>query len=355
MAEESDGIEEAFEGQMRVLVTAAGRVGETFARAREEAKRRALERSQREARELESRLEAERRAAHTEFGNVYRNEWWNKATPQDIGNTYQNARAWANEDPDAVRAEARMRDELRSRYGIDVDNTRADPGAVREAVERAEQASGRAAPDRAAPDRASDVDANELSNAREWFAKNDPRALAQYEQSRGFADTLEMERNDDRGLVHDWRTRTGQESQPEREAAAQRQRSAAEEAEAVRLLHEADRADNAAERSRTDAGNDPDAEQRHEERVQAEQRQAQADAARDAAQPLYDSSERRDATAADLEAKGMSPEAVSAKMRADVSQAKPATEATKGPIGKSPKARNSRGRTPQAQRSEPSR
>ncbi len=34
---------------------------------------------------------------------------------------------------------------------------------------------------------------------------------------------------------------------------------------------------------------------------------------------------------------------------------KPATEATKGPIGKSPKARNSRGRAPQAQRSEPSR
>ncbi|PPF83302.1 hypothetical protein C5E07_11455 [Pseudoclavibacter sp. RFBJ3] len=281
MAEEGDGIEEAFEGQMRVLVTAAGRVGESFARGREEAKRRALERSQREARELESRLEAERRAAHAEFGNVYRNEWWDKATPQDIGNTYQNARAWSNEDPEAVRAEARMRDELRSRYGIDVDNTRADPAAVREAVERAEQ-------------------------------------------NRGQSD-------------------------------AERQRSAAEKAEADRLLHEADRADNAAERSRTEAGNDPDAEQRHEERVQAEQRQALADAARDAAQPLYDSAERRDATAVDLESKGVSPEAVSAKMRADVSQGKPATEAVKGPVGKSPKARNSRGRTPQAQRSEPSR
>src|SRR5690606_29987386 len=35
MAEETDGIEEAFEGQVRILVTAAGQVGERLARARE--------------------------------------------------------------------------------------------------------------------------------------------------------------------------------------------------------------------------------------------------------------------------------------------------------------------------------
>ena len=39
MAEETDGIEEAFEGQLRVLVTAAGQIGERVARAREEALR----------------------------------------------------------------------------------------------------------------------------------------------------------------------------------------------------------------------------------------------------------------------------------------------------------------------------
>lgn len=46
MAEESDGIEEAFDGQLRVLITAAGRVGEAFARGREEAMRRAQAQSQ---------------------------------------------------------------------------------------------------------------------------------------------------------------------------------------------------------------------------------------------------------------------------------------------------------------------
>lgn len=281
MAEESDGIEEAFDGQLRVLITAAGRVGEAFARGREEAMRRAQAQSQQEARELASRFEAERRSAHTEFSNVYRNDWWDKATPEDIGNTYQTARAWTNDDPEAARAETRMRDELRTRYGVDVDNTNADPAAVREAVERSEQ-------------------------------------------FRGQSDT-------------------------------ERQRAAAEEAEAARLLSEADRSDNAAERARGEAENEPDPEQRQEAREQAESHQGQADAARADAKPLYDSADRRQATAADLESKGVSSEAVSAKMRADVSQAKPATEATKGPIGKSPKARNSRGRAPQAQRSEPSR
>ena len=60
MAEESDGIEEAFEGHIRVLVTAAGQVGERVARARAEALRRAQARSEQEARELRSRIEAER-------------------------------------------------------------------------------------------------------------------------------------------------------------------------------------------------------------------------------------------------------------------------------------------------------
>ena len=62
MAEETDGIEEAFEGQLRVLVTAAGQVGERLARAREEALRNAQARSEQEHRELQSRIEAERRA-----------------------------------------------------------------------------------------------------------------------------------------------------------------------------------------------------------------------------------------------------------------------------------------------------
>ena len=276
MAEETDGIEEAFDGQIRVLVTAAGQVGERIARAREDALRRARAATEQEARELRSRIEAEHRTARVELGNVHRSDWWDRATPEQIANTYQLARAWSQDDPEAVRAEQRIRDEVRTRYGVDVNDTSADPQAVREAVERAE-------------------------------------ALRQ-------------------------------------QADAQQQRSAAEEAEAARLMAEADRADRAAEHHRDAAEHEPDPEQRAEAREQAEQHQAHADAARADAQPLYDSAERREATARDLESKGIDREVVATKMQADVSQAKPATEATKATSARAPKARKNRGRGVQVQR-----
>lgn len=135
MADESDGIEEAFDGQLRIAVTAAGRMGETLARAREDAARRARAQSEQEARELSSRFEAEKRAARVELGSVYRSDWWDRATPEQIGGALTTARAWGAEGPEAVRAEGRIRDELRTRYGVDVNNTGADPVAVQAAVE----------------------------------------------------------------------------------------------------------------------------------------------------------------------------------------------------------------------------
>lgn len=135
MADESDGIEEAFDGQLRIAVTAAGRIGEALARAREDAARRAQAQSEQEARELASRFEAEKRAARVELGSVYRSDWWDRATPEQIGGALTTARAWGSEDSEAVRAEGRIRDELRTRYGVDVNNTGADPAAVQAAVE----------------------------------------------------------------------------------------------------------------------------------------------------------------------------------------------------------------------------
>src|SRR5690625_1598620 len=127
MAEETDGIEEAFEGQVRILVTAAGQVAERLARAREQALRRAEAHSEQQSREMQSRLEAERRSARAELASVYRADWWDRATPEQVGHAWQVARAWAQEDPEAVRAEQRIRDELRTRYGVDADNTGASP------------------------------------------------------------------------------------------------------------------------------------------------------------------------------------------------------------------------------------
>lgn len=275
MVEDTDGIEEAFEGQVRVLVTAAGQVAERLARAREQALRRAEAHSEQQARQMRSRLEAERHAARAELAGVYRKEWWDRATPEQIGHACQVARVWAQEDPEAVRAEQRMREELRTRYGIDADNTGAPAAAVQAALERAE-----------------------------------------------------------RDRTH---------------AGTERTREQADRAEAHRLTQDADRQDRLAAEARSAASLEADPDERLRAAREAEQRDAKADHLRSDGRAMYDTAERRQVTARQLEAKGIDPELVATRMRVDTSQGAPATEASKG-RGKAPKARRSTVRAAQRQR-----
>jgi len=88
----------------------------------------------------------------------------------------------------------------------------------------------------------------------------------------------------------------------------------------------------------------------------ASQHDARSKGAQEAAGPLYDSADRRQATAANLEGKGIDAETVATRMRADVSQGRPATEAVAGAAGKrAPKARANRSRSAPAQRGDVSR
>lgn len=250
MVDESDGIEDAFAGQLRIAITAAGRAGEMIARAREESARRAQAASEQQARELASRFETDKQLARVELSPVYQSQWWDNATPEQIGGAYTTARAWAGEDVEAVRAEQHIRDELHARYGV--DNAAGDAAAVRDALERADR---------------------------------------------------ERRHTDE-----------------------QRRKASAEEIEAAALLRHADAADRDAE--------------------------SQSIAARGEPAVGYDSAERRQATARDLEQRGVSQEAIAAKMRADVSQAKPATEAVKSTPARAAKARPGRARGAKVQRTE---
>jgi hypothetical protein len=136
---ESDGLAEALEGHLRVAVTAAAQVGSAIASAREAERRRVQTRTEKEARELDSRLTAERNAARIQLGHVDQPQWWDHATPEQIAQTYQLARAWSGEDRAALGTEYRIRQELRARYDIDINNTGADPQEVYQAIIRAEQ------------------------------------------------------------------------------------------------------------------------------------------------------------------------------------------------------------------------
>ncbi len=131
MVDESDGIEEAIEGQTRLLITAAAQAGDRIARMREDALRRAQATSEREARELQSRLAGEQRAVRADLSGVQRAEWWENASPERIAQAYESAVAWRDEEPEAARAEQRIIDELRTRHGITPDQLRAQVAAER--------------------------------------------------------------------------------------------------------------------------------------------------------------------------------------------------------------------------------
>ncbi|WP_240201457.1 hypothetical protein [Cellulosimicrobium cellulans] len=350
MAEESDGIEEAFEGQLRVLVTAAGQVGERIARMREEALRRSQARNEQQARELQSRFEAERRAARAELGNVYRSDWWDRASVDEVAQMYQVARAWAREDPDAVRAEQQMRTEMRTRYGLDPDGL-----AERAQAERDARTPG------------------------PWFEARDELDGSQPVRELTKDDALEMidrlPADADlgpigRGGLRDVQAWKGKDpdvdlaiaskfphlmSRAELVALAaaekERHRAAAEHAETQRLMQQADREDRLADRARSAAEHEPDPDERARAAAEAVQRDALGARTREDGRATYDSAERRDATASELRAKGIASDVVGTRMRADVSQARPATEAVVArTAGRSPTARKSHGRGAQAQR-----
>lgn len=121
MADESDGVLEEAGGQMRIALMAATQMAEKFSRLREELARRAQAQTEQETRELRVRFEADRNAARAAVAPTARPEWWNTATVQDVAEMYQTARAWEPVDENLAAAAQHMRDEVRDRYGVDVD------------------------------------------------------------------------------------------------------------------------------------------------------------------------------------------------------------------------------------------
>ena len=275
MAEESDGIADAFDGQIRIALTVATQMAERFARLREELARTAQARTEQQTRELQARFDAERNAARASLAPVQQTEWWNHADASDIAAAYETAETWRGVDDDIARTSDQMREELRSRYGIDVENLGADPAAVRDAMTRAEQ------------DRAT--------------------------------------------------------------AAAARGESVEDYAEAAALLTAADQLDKQAaeqdrERERFASAKDEPAEGLSREELTAE-----ADVTHDDSSIAYDSAERREAFAADMENAGIDPELQKVRLVADRDNATHPSAAVATKPGKQRKARN-RSQAPGLQR-----
>lgn len=148
MAEENDGIADALDGQLRVALTVAAQLGARFARIREELARTRQAQTEQQNRELQARFDAERAAARAELAPVYERSWWDSASVEQIAGVHETSTAWRGIDPEADRAGERIAEEVRDRYGLDVQNLDADPAAVREALARAERTRSEAAASR---------------------------------------------------------------------------------------------------------------------------------------------------------------------------------------------------------------
>lgn len=138
MVDDTDGVGETFDNSLRIALTVASQFGERFARLREEWNRRREAAVTQEARELQSRLDAERAAERGQLAVVDQPSWWDRADVRDVADAREAAVAWRDHDEVAARASETIRREVQNRYGIDVDAVGAGPAAVADALRRAE-------------------------------------------------------------------------------------------------------------------------------------------------------------------------------------------------------------------------
>ena len=103
---------------------------------REESHRRETTQADGERAQLEARFAAEKQAAIARIAPVREEQWWETASRDDVAATWQLAHTW-RDDPTAAETIEKMREQVKTRYGIDVE-TRADGPQVRELLNQAD-------------------------------------------------------------------------------------------------------------------------------------------------------------------------------------------------------------------------
>lgn len=115
MADKTDGIADAFDGQLRIALIVAMQMGERLARLREELARAMQARTEQHTRELQARFDADLNVARASLAPVQQPGWWTTAGVDDIAAAYETAVAWRLVAPDMAATADQMRDELQSR------------------------------------------------------------------------------------------------------------------------------------------------------------------------------------------------------------------------------------------------
>jgi hypothetical protein len=128
--QESDGVHEFAQGQVRTMLLVAAQVGEALARARAE-RLRELEHGEREAlAALRERLAAEQRAAAATLRDGAK-RGWDSATPAQVSDAVEAGSQWAGESA-AIDADRReLWDWARETHGVDLGDLQTQVDAAR--------------------------------------------------------------------------------------------------------------------------------------------------------------------------------------------------------------------------------
>ncbi|WP_316318465.1 hypothetical protein [Clavibacter michiganensis] len=330
MTDQGDGIDDELSSAARVAITVATQMADRFARAREEAARNSQGRSEQEVKQLQARFSAERDAAVAKVSVVDRPEFWERSSLMEQASMHETAQQWKDLDPRAQAASETIGRELHERYGIDVTNPQANPDAVRAALILRERADAEAAQAAASAEKSgrgeAAVETALAGAALDEAARLDARAAS--ERNDGQAITTEPDADvdtsrTDRAAELELQARE-YDSQAEAGGTADRSpdelRELAEDARAQAQLHR-EPAEVGATQSAPQQAAQAGAE------TNAASDQGRANVEHSAGEVTYDSAERRTAMAAELGRQGVPQQTVDVRMRAEVSQGRPASEA----------------------------
>lgn len=106
---------------LRTAMASAVRVGETLARIRQRSMEQVARESRERAKAYADRLDAEREAARARYRGVEEDSWWQRTSRETIASTYATATAWRGSDPEAERVAQLMEQQVKQRYGVDID------------------------------------------------------------------------------------------------------------------------------------------------------------------------------------------------------------------------------------------
>lgn len=132
---ESDGIDDVLDSGVRQSLLIASRIAETLARRRQELQRQREQQDVQAAHEAQVQLAAQRSAVHASLSPVEKEQWWDKAQPNDIAMVHAVAEGWKDHDPAALAAAERIRQEVLTRYGIDTHDVGSDAAYLESGIQ----------------------------------------------------------------------------------------------------------------------------------------------------------------------------------------------------------------------------